>query len=173
MRPSSSRHRAAILGLIVAATVATALGCVASRRAVDSSWAPLTSPTQLAAMNPTLLPDSEQRLPLPLFNVRQQVLPSGLRLGVESGETRGMVAVVTVVGSGSSADPAGREGLAHLIEHLVYHAHAKAERPANDRLLRLGALYNADTTVDMTRFYEVAPAASLSSLLDMAAERIV
>src|SRR5262245_18393702 len=123
MRPSSSRRRAEILDLLVAATATGSLACVASRGSVDTSWAPLTSPTQLAAINPTLLPDTEQRLPLPSFSVRQQVLPSGLRVGVESGETRGMVAVVTVVGSGSSVDPAGREGLAHLIEHLVYHAH--------------------------------------------------
>ena len=82
---------------------------------------------------------------LPLFNVHQEVLPSGLRLGVETGETRGMVAVVTVFGSGSSADPPDHEGLAHLVEHLVYHSHDKGRAAGERRLIRLGARYNADT----------------------------
>src|SRR5262245_18180077 len=109
---------------------------------------------------------------LPQFNIRQQALPSGLRVGVETGETRGMVAVVTVFGSGSGADPPDHEGLAHLVEHLVYHARGKAERSESARLVRLSAHYNAGTTVDMTQFYEVAPAASLPGLLDVVAERI-
>jgi zinc protease len=127
----------------------------------------------MAAMTPTLVPDHELQMQLPLFSVHQEVLPSGLRLGVEEGETRGMVAVVTVVGTGSSADPPEREGLAHLVEHLVYHARNKGERPASARLARLGAHYNADTNLDTTRFFEVAPASSLTSMLDLAAERIV
>src|SRR5512138_3735415 len=97
--------------------LALALGC--AMRA-DSTWAPLQSPAQLSAMMRTLLPDTDRRADLPRFDVRQEVLPSGLRLGVETGDARGMVAVVTVLGSGSSADPPDHEGLAHLVEHLVY-----------------------------------------------------
>jgi zinc protease len=140
---------------------------------LDSSWAPLRSPAQLAAMNPTLVPDWELRVDLPRFAVRQETLPSGLRIGVESSETRGMVAVVTVLGSGSSADPPEHEGLAHLVEHLVYHSHGKADRPASDRLIRLGAEYNAGTGLDTTRFHEVGPAGALAGLLDVASDRIL
>ena len=141
-------------------------------RSTEPEWAPLPTLAHLAAMQPTLLPNTAVQMQLPLFNVHQEVLPSGLRLGVETGETRGMVAVVTVFGSGSSADPPDQEGLAHVVEHLVYHSHAKAERPASDRLIRLGAQYNADTSVDATRYYEVAPASALTSVLQIAAERI-
>src|SRR5262249_37913796 len=52
------------------------------------------------------------------------------------------------------------------------HAHGKAERPESDRLVRLGAHYNAGTAPDLTQFYEVAPAGSLPGLLDLVAERI-
>src|SRR5262245_55696028 len=150
-----------------------AVACVVGPpRRVDSSWAPLQSSAQIVAMNPTLLPYTELQLQMPQFGLRQPALPSGLRSGLETGETRGMVAVVTIVGSGSGADPPGHEGLAHLVEHLVYHAHRKGERPQSGRLLRLGAHYNGGTTVQLTQFYEVAPAASLPGLLDVVAERI-
>jgi zinc protease len=159
--------------------MAAAAGCDGMRRppayvrSTEPDWAPLPTLAHLAAMQPTLLPNTAVQMQLPLFNVHQEVLPSGLRLGVETGETRGMVAVVTVFGTGSSADPPDQEGLAHVVEHLVYHSHAKAERPASDRLIRLGARYNADTSVDATRYYEVAPASALTSVLQVAAERIV
>jgi len=173
---SSSPLLTAIL-VLAAATTVVAVGCVPRRARVarvqtDASWAPLASPAHLEAMQPTLLPDTDLQMQLPRFAVRQEVLPSGLHLGVETGETRGMVAVVTVVGSGSSADPPDHEGLAHLVEHLVYHAHPKSERPASDRLIRAGARYNADTSVDATRYYEVAPASALAGVLEVAAERI-
>jgi zinc protease len=150
--------------------IALALGC--AMRA-DSSWGPLQSPAQLAAMTRTLVPDADQRAELPRFDVRQEVLPSGLRLGVEAGDARGMVAVVTVLGSGSSADPPDHEGLAHLVEHLVYHARGKSDRVASERLLRLGAQYNADTGLDTTRFHEVAPAGALAGLLEVASDRVL
>jgi zinc protease len=154
------------------------VGCVPRRPRVhsvriDPAWAPLPSLSYLAAMQPTLVPETELQMQLPTFAVGQQVLPSGLRLGVETGETRGMVSVVTVVGTGSSADPPDHEGLAHLVEHLVYHAHAKGGRPASDRLIRLGVRYNADTSVDATRFYEIAPAGALTQVLEVAAERML
>jgi len=156
--------RAAVLVLVA--------GCAFAGK-TDSTWAPLQSAAQVAAMRGTLIPDSELRMELPRFKVRQEVLPSGLRLGVEAGETRGMVAVVTVLGSGSSADPPDREGLAHLVEHLVYHARGRSERPVSDRLLRLGTTYNADTGLDATRFHEVAPAGSLPGLLEIASDRVL
>jgi len=174
---SSYLRPTAFVWVAAAAVLAVPVGCVVRHGRVssvptDTSWAPLPSPAQLAAMQPTLLPDTDLQMQLPRFDVRQEVLPSGLRLGIETGETRGMVAVVTVVGSGSSADPPDHEGLAHLVEHLVYHAHPKSERPASDRLIRAGARYNADTSVDATRYYEVAPASALAGVLEVAAERI-
>src|SRR5215213_4372881 len=56
------------------------------------------------------------------YDVRQTLLASGLRVGVERAPTRGMVGVVLVVGAGSVDDPRGKEGLAHLVEHLTFHA---------------------------------------------------
>jgi zinc protease len=156
-----------------AATAAGALvaGCMLQAR-VDPSWAPLRSGEQRAAMMATLAMEAGQRADLPRFAVEQEALPSGLRVGVESAPARGMVAVVLAIGAGSSADPPERDGLAHLVEHLVYHAHGKGQPPESDQLLRLGASYNAATSLDATRFHEVAPAAALPALLALADERL-
>ncbi len=171
---AGARRGNALLRGAGATLLVVAVGCVVGmgRRQVDSSWAPLQTAAQLAAMAPTMVPHTELQMQLPRFDIRQQVLPSGLRVGVETGETRGMVAVVTIFGSGSGADPPDHEGIAHLVEHLVYHAHGKAERPESDRLVRMGAHYNAGTTLNLTQFYEVAPAAALPALLELVGERI-
>ena len=155
------------------AIATAAAGCYATTRGLDSSWGPTFSAQQFAVMAPTMAPDPDNLLDLPHFAVQQAVMPSGLRVGVEPGPARGLVAVVAVLGSGASADPPAREGLAHLVEHLVFHAHGRRERPESERLVRAGAAYNADTSLDTTRFYEAAPAGALPALLDITAERLL
>jgi zinc protease len=107
----------------------------------------------------------------PTSDLRQLDLASGLRVGFERAPTRGMVGVVLVVGGGSTGDPHGKEGLAHLVEHLTFHARFD-KRPASETLARLAATYNADTALDRTRFYEFAPRASLPALLRLVAQRL-
>ena len=51
-----------------------------------------------------------------------EVLPSGLLLLVESDMNATSAGVVAVVQGGSSEDPPGAEGLAHLVEHLTFRA---------------------------------------------------
>ena len=105
------------------------------------------------------------------FEVRQTVLPSGLRVGYERAPTRGMVGAVLVIGSGSTEDPPGKEGLAHLVEHLTFHATQEGRR-TDAVFARLGASYNADTALDRTRFFEFAPASALPALLRIEAQRL-
>ena len=90
---------------------------------------------------------------------------------------------VSIVTGGSSADPVGAEGLAHLVEHLAYRAvdpatpGAGAGEPSGnrrDRLTRLGAVAsNAHTTHDCLIFYELGPTARLDALLTLATSRLV
>jgi zinc protease len=92
------------------------------------------------------------------FQQRIVQLPSGLRVLVQEDHHAPLVAVVTVVGSGSIADPPGQEQLAHLVEHLAY-------RRIDDRLRRLGATYNATTEADRTTFFALAHRDQLDELL--------
>ncbi|HEY3237083.1 MAG TPA: insulinase family protein, partial [Polyangiaceae bacterium] len=54
------------------------------------------------------------------FDTSQRTLPSGLRVVIENDRSSGLAGVVLTVGSGAADDPPGREGLAHLVEHLVF-----------------------------------------------------
>ena len=56
------------------------------------------------------------------FRMRDFRLADGMRIIVEEDHASPLVGVFTVVGVGSSGDPDGRAGLAHLIEHLAFRA---------------------------------------------------
>jgi zinc protease len=60
--------------------------------------------------------------------------PSGLRVIVERAPGSQVAGVTTVVGAGSRQDPPGREGLAHLVEHLTFRAQAGDQAPLAYRL---------------------------------------
>jgi zinc protease len=115
--------------------------------------------------------------------MREQILPSGLRLLWEEDPYATLAGVVAVVRGGSSADPAGAEGLAHLVEHLTYRAvdPLSPTAPAGeraltrwDRLIRYAtADMNGFTTPDCLIFYELAPPPELSSLLTLESARLV
>ena len=135
-------------------------------------WAPIEPGTQITDLTASLVPETQLGLDIPRFAVGNRQLDSGLKVGVESSPARGQVAVVLAIGAGASDDPPEREGLAHLVEHLVFHAHANGEAPLSDRLQRLGARYNADTSLDATRYFEILPASALPALLALAGDRL-
>src|SRR4051794_16829712 len=56
------------------------------------------------------------------FRLRDFKLKSGLRIIVEEERAAPIAGVVSVVGVGSANDPPGKEGLAHLVEHLTFRA---------------------------------------------------
>lgn len=102
------------------------------------------------------------------FPARAVTLPSGLRVAYETAPSRGMVAVILALDVGSTADPAGREGLAHYAEHLVFRNRRRGAELGLE-LSRLGATFNATTSLDATIFHMLGPAPALPALLELAA----
>jgi zinc protease len=99
--------------------------------------------------------------------------PSGLRVIVERAPGSKWAAVTTVVGAGGVQDPEGREGLAHVVEHLtIMHSHGPNEAPMEYRLVRLGTRERAFTSVDETVYPHLVPATLLASLLDDEGRRL-
>src|SRR2546423_14444816 len=64
---------------------------------------------------------NKQKLELQPVNLplRTFAFPSGLRVVVEKDTRTPLAGVFVVVGSGSSSDPKGKEGLAPYVEHLA------------------------------------------------------
>jgi len=104
--------------------------------------------------------------------VQDYCFPSGYRVSVRRDKRRPLVAMTAVVDRGSAADPEGREGGAHLVEHLWFRARPDGGAPVWDRLTRVGARFNAYTVPDVTTYQTVAPIGALNELLDLEAHRL-
>jgi zinc protease len=103
---------------------------------------------------------------LPVRASPVHTLPNGLRLVVdEVGDTRSAGAVL-IVGAGAADETAGQEGLAHLVEHLVFQARHGEGGDVYARLSRLsGGHFNGSTGWDATQFWAYAPGADMAELL--------
>lgn len=88
---------------------------------------------------------------------------TGLRTAVwgTDGET---VDISLALAVGSANDPAGTEGIAHIVEHLWFDAIIDEER-VSDRHFRLGCRDNAFTEAEVTTYIASCPAVALGELL--------
>lgn len=99
--------------------------------------------------------------------------PSGLRVIFQRDPSQASVVVSSVIDAGSSADPAGKEGLAHLLEHLCFRATHGNGLTVREHMNRLGAgTFNASTHDDFTDYYSLGPKAALVPLLQIEAARL-
>ena len=70
-----------------------------------------------------------------------------------------------IVGAGALRDPEGRAGLAHMVEHLIFHGSYDTRGPALHHAVReAGGSYNAYTMVEATMFVLDAPRAAFHAL---------
>ncbi|QSQ24202.1 insulinase family protein [Pyxidicoccus parkwayensis] len=102
------------------------------------------------------------------FPLRDFRMPSGLRVVVEEDRRSPVVAVVAVIGAGGSSDPSGKEGLAHMVEHLTFRSRHAGSPSIQTRLESAGVGHsNASTSLDYTAYEALAPKEALPSLLKM------
>ncbi len=98
-------------------------------------------------------------------------LPGGTRLLVIEDRASPSVLVSLVVPAGSRHDPPGKEGLAHLVEHLSYRASVGGARRV-DVVKRSGGDFNAWTREEDTQFVAVAPREALRTMLELEVSRL-
>ena len=118
---------------------------------------------------PTTLQMRDMAFPIRVLNT-----PSGLRIILEEDHSRPLVAVVTLIDAGSANDPPGKEGLAHLVEHLTFRARPDGKTSLAD-LYRRGGLgdWNAGTTHDLATYWALGGRESLGDMLALEGLRIV
>ncbi|MEZ4269070.1 MAG: pitrilysin family protein [Myxococcota bacterium] len=107
------------------------------------------------------------------FAVHDQTLANGLRVYAIPFDSPGLVAVYTVVRTGSrnEVEP-GKSGFAHFFEHMMFRGTKRTSQDAyNAALKRMGADSNAWTWNDQTVYHTVAGAKDLDALLDLEADR--
>src|SRR5690348_9794514 len=102
------------------------------------------------------------------WEVRSAELASGMRVILQQDRSKPLVAVAVVIDVGAASDPAGQEGLAHLVEHLVFRTKPDGKRPHTDLLEIAGAgAWNAITEHDLTTYYALGSSDALSEILSL------
>ncbi|WEK06724.1 MAG: pitrilysin family protein [Candidatus Devosia phytovorans] len=74
---------------------------------------------------------------------------------------------------GSADEPAGKSGIAHFLEHLMFKGTEKHPAGEMDRTIaEVGGYTNAFTTKDVTVYLQTVPPDMLSSMMDFEADRM-
>ena len=100
-------------------------------------------------------------------------LGNGLRVLAAPDHSAPVVSVAVLYDVGHRSEPEGREGLAHLFEHLMFQGSENLPKLAHARYVNAcGGSFNGTTHRDHTAFYEVLPAGALELSLFLEADRM-
>ena len=105
------------------------------------------------------------------FGAWDFVFPSGFRVVLQPDDTQPLVATTMVVDAGQSAEPAGKDGLAHLAEHLFFRSDDGTGTPW-DILARAGCDANAWTALDTVEYATICPSSAVPTLLKLESRRL-
>ena len=104
---------------------------------------------------------------------QQFTLPNGLRVVVHTDRKAPVVAVSVWYNVGSTFEPAGRTGFAHLYEHLMFNGSENAPEDFFVPLKNVGATdYNGTTSFDRTNYFETVPTGALERALFLESDRM-
>ena len=135
-----------------------------------AAWATVTGACALAAACAHRPPPPSRIIHFE-SRVAEGRLDNGLRALVAEDHATNLVAVGIRVEAGSTSDPPGKAGLAHLVEHLLFQVQPGG-RPVASRLTAISVEINAETSWDATQYYEVARADQLDEVLALEAARM-
>ncbi len=144
---------------------------------MKASVAALTGASLLALATPV----SAQTKPAPVASLVKQVdipytaftLPNGLRVIVHTDRKAPVVAVSIWYNVGSTFEPAGKSGFAHLFEHLMFNGSENAPGEFFAPLKAVGATdYNGTTSFDRTNYFETVPVGALDLALYLESDRM-
>jgi len=107
------------------------------------------------------------------FPIASRTLDNGLRVVVSPTAGLGVVAVNLWYDVGSRHEQPGRQGFAHLFEHLMFQG-SRHVQPGEHfaRVQGIGGMLNATTSFDRTNYFEVVPSGALDLALWLEADRM-
>jgi zinc protease len=108
-----------------------------------------------------------------VLDLETYALENGLEVILVRDDSAPTVAVSLLYRVGSADDPEGKNGFAHLFEHVMFQGSANVEPGQFDQLLELrGAQINAFVSNDFTVYYETLPSNQLPLALWLEADRM-
>ena len=106
------------------------------------------------------------------YPILERTLSNGLRVVVSPDHTVPAVTVNLWVGVGSKDESAGRTGLAHLFEHLMFQGSRNVASGEHfSALMAQGGRLNATTWFDRTNYFETVPTGAFELALWLEADR--
>jgi len=109
----------------------------------------------------------------PANAVTHFVLDNGLDVVVIPDHRAPVVTHMVWYKVGSADEPAGKSGIAHFFEHLMFKGTARHPAGQLDTAVSaLGGNLNAFTTADVTAYFETVPADALAQMMDFEADRM-
>ncbi len=107
------------------------------------------------------------------LNIKERKLANGLTVVSLQDNSSPTVAIHMWYNVGSKNDPPGRNGFAHLFEHIMFKSTKNMKSEMMDRLTEdVGGFNNASTNDDFTNYYEVIPSNYLETLVWAEADRL-
>jgi zinc protease len=107
------------------------------------------------------------------LDIKERTLSNGLKVVSLRDNSSPTVAIHVLYNVGSKNDPAGRNGFAHLFEHIMFKSTKNMKAEMMDRLTEdVGGFNNASTSDDFTNYYEVVPSNYLETLIWAEADRM-
>ncbi len=107
------------------------------------------------------------------LDIKQRTLKNGLSVVSVEDNSSPNVTVMVTYDVGSKNDPDKRNGFAHLFEHLMFKSTKNLKSEQFDRLTEdVGGNNNANTSDDVTNYFENVPSNYLETLLWAEAERM-
>jgi zinc protease len=108
----------------------------------------------------------------PLFGAKQWRLSNGLRVVLAESRRAPVVAQYLFYSAGGGEDPAGRSGVAHFLEHMMFKGSPNVGSGEFSRLVgREGGNDNAFTSRDVTAYHQTVEASRLPLIMRMEADR--
>jgi zinc protease len=147
----------------------TSLTRRAALQAAACAAAAGTLPHDAKALSPARQPAIADR---PLFGATLRTLPNGLSVAFVEQRRAPVVAQYAYVAAGGGEDPAGRSGVAHFLEHMLFKGSPRvASGEFSRRVAREGGNDNAFTSRDVTGYFQHVEASRLDLIAMMEADR--
>src|SRR3954468_19691693 len=141
-----------------------------SRVALLVAATALNAPVVAAAPKSVPIPTLVSQVSIPHTTFR---LKNGLTVIVHEDHKAPVASVVMWYNVGSKDEPKGKDGFAHLFEHLMFNGSENLPGDFFTYLQQVGATdYNGSTSYDRTNYYETVPTGALERALFMESDRM-
>lgn len=125
------------------------------------------------------VPKADMRVKVKPVNIQMAdySFPSGFRVVFQEDRSQPVVGLTMMIDHGSQDDPEGREGIAHLIEHLWFRSvhtgtDGKDLPKIMDFIKQMGAQFNATTAPDRTNYLTIVRSPLLDTAMKLEALRL-